>query len=37
VGPCTVAMLVRNTAAAARAQVDKRQVIPLRRVSGESP
>jgi methylenetetrahydrofolate dehydrogenase (NADP+)/methenyltetrahydrofolate cyclohydrolase len=34
VGPCTVAMLVRNTATAAWAQGDSRQVIPLRRVSG---
>ncbi len=35
VGPCTVAMLVKNTAAAARAQADDRQPVPLRRVSGE--
>jgi methylenetetrahydrofolate dehydrogenase (NADP+)/methenyltetrahydrofolate cyclohydrolase len=35
VGPCTVAMLVKNTAAAARAQADSRRVVALRRVSGE--
>jgi methylenetetrahydrofolate dehydrogenase (NADP+)/methenyltetrahydrofolate cyclohydrolase len=37
VGPCTVAMLVKNTAAAARAQARARggELIPLWRVSGE--